>query len=347
MKKILSLGLGLVAATSMLATVSMGSAVSLTGSGSSFVYPLFSKVFSEYGKAGDTVNYQSVGSGAGQKALKDRVVDFAASDVPVTEADAASYPGKFLTVPAAMGAVVVSYNIPGVDANLKFDGKTLADIYLGKIKLWNDAALTKLNPDVKLPTLPITVAHRSDGSGTTGVFTDFLSKVSSEWKTKVGSATAVQWPAGIGAKGNDGVSGVVKSTPGAIGYIELTYALNNKIDFGTVKNRTGAFIKPTIAGVQAAAANVIIPANGVISLTNAAGAATYPISTFSYAIFYQDQSYGGRTAAQAAALKKLLTYTVTTGQGYSEPLFYAPLPSAAQSRARAIISSMNFGGKSF
>ncbi len=340
MKKTLILGAALV-------LTATASAASLTGSGSSFVYPLFTKVFSEYGKSGDTVNYQSVGSGAGQKALKDRVVDFAATDVPIPEADMASYPGKVLTIPAAMGAVVISYNIPGVDNNLKFNGKILADIFLGKTKLWNDAAIAKLNPEVKLPALPITVAHRSDGSGTTGVFTDYLSKLSSEWKTKVGSATAVQWPTGIGAKGTDGVSGVIKSTPGAIGYIELTYALNNKIDFGLVQNRTGAFVKPTIAGVQAAAANVVIPTSGIISLTNAAGAATYPISTFSYAIFYQDQSYGGRTAAQAAALKKLLTYTVTTGQGYSEPLFYAPLPSAAQSRARAIISSMNFGGKSF
>ena len=345
MKK--TLALGLVAATSALATVSVGTAASLTGSGSSFVYPLFSKVFSEYGKSGDTVNYQSVGSGAGQKALKDRVVDFAASDVPIPEADVAGYPGKVVTIPAAMGAVVISYNVPGVDANLKFSGAVLADIYLGKTKLWNDAALVKLNPDVKLPALPITVAHRSDGSGTTGVFTDFLGKVSSEWKTKVGSATAVQWPTGIGAKGTDGVSGVVKSTPGAIGYIELTYALNNKIDFGLVQNRSGAFVKPSIAGVQAAVANVVIPASWITSLTNAAGAATYPISTFSYALFYQEQKYGSRTADQAKALKKMLTYVVTTGQGYSEALYYAPLPASAQTRARALIASLTFDGKKF
>ena len=340
MKKTLILGAALVL------TATTASAVSLTGSGSSFVYPLFTKVFSEFGKSGDTVNYQSVGSGAGQKALKDRVVDFAASDVPVTAEDAATYPGKFVTIPAAMGAVVVSYNIPGVDSSLKFNGKVLADIFLGKTKLWNDPSIVKLNPDAKLPALPITVAHRSDGSGTTGVFTDFLSKVSPEWKTKVGSATAVQWPSGIGAKGNDGVSGVVKSTPGAIGYIELTYALNNKIDFGLVQNRTGAFVKPSIAGVQAAAANVVIPTSGVVSLTNAGGAATYPISTFSYALFYQEQKYGNRTLAQAQALKKMLTYTITTGQTFSENLFFAPLPAAAQSRARALISTLTFDGKS-
>ncbi len=342
MKKILILGAALV-----LTAASTASALTLTGSGSSFVYPLFTKVFSEYGKAGDTVNYQSVGSGAGQNQLKSRVVDFAATDVPITADDLPGYPGKVLTVPAAMGAVVVSYNIPGVDSNVKFSGKVLADIFLGKIRLWNDAAIAKLNAGVKLPALPITVAHRSDGSGTTGVFTDYLSKVSPDWKSKVGSATSVQWPTGIGAKGNDGVSGVVKSTPGSIGYIELTYALNNKIDFGLVQNRTGAFVKPSIAGAQAAAANVVIPTSGIISLTNAAGAATYPISTFSYAIFYQEQNYGGRSAAQAAALKKMLTYVVTTGQNYSEALYYAPLPSAAQSRARAIISTMTFGGKSF
>ncbi|GGR24645.1 phosphate ABC transporter substrate-binding protein PstS [Deinococcus ruber] len=339
MKKILILGAALVATAA--------SAASLTGSGSSFVYPLFTKVFSEYGKSGDSVNYQSVGSGAGQKALKDRVVDFAATDVPIPDADISGYPGKVLTIPAAMGAVVISYNIPGVDENLKFNGKILADIYLGKTKLWNDAALAKLNPGVKLPALPITVAHRSDGSGTTGVFTDYLSKVSSEWKTKVGSATAVQWPTGIGAKGTDGVSGVVKSTPGAIGYIELTYALNNKIDFGLVQNRTGAFVKPTIAGVQAAAANVVIPTSGITSLTNAGGATTYPISTFSYAIFYQEQKYGNRTLDQAKALKKMLTYVATSGQDFSEALYYAPLPAAAQSRARALIASMTFDGKKF
>ncbi|MGI8748082.1 MAG: phosphate ABC transporter substrate-binding protein PstS [Deinococcus sp.] len=290
MNKILILG-----ATLVTTAAGMASGLTITGAGSSFVYPLFTKIFSEYGKSGDTVNYQSVGSGAGQNQLKGRVVDFAASDVPVTAEDAASYPGKFLTVPAAMGAVVISYNLPGVDSSVKFNGSVLANIVLGKVKLWNDPSLVKLNPDAKLPALPITVAHRSDGSGTTGVFTDYLSKVSGEWKTKVGSATSVQWPTGVGAKGNDGVSGVVKSTPGAIGYIELTYALNNKIDFGSVQNRSGAFVKPSIAGVQAAAANVVIPASGVISLTNAAGAASYPIGTFSYALFYQDQSYSGRS----------------------------------------------------
>ena len=337
MNKILILGAALL--------TTAASAVSLTGSGSSFVYPLFTKVFSEYGKSGDSVNYQSVGSGAGQKALKDRVVDFAASDVPIPDADISGYPGKVLTIPAAMGAVVISYNIPGVDANLKFNGKVLADIYLGKVKLWNDPQMVKLNPEAKLPALPITVAHRSDGSGTTGVFTDYLSKVSSEWKTKVGSATAVQWPTGIGAKGTDGVSGVVKSTPGSIGYIELTYALNNKIDFGLVQNRTGAFVKPSIAGVQAAAANVVIPTSGITSLTNAGGATTYPISTFTYALFYQEQKYGSRSLDQAQALKKMLNYVVTTGQSFSEGLYYAPLPAAAQSRARSLIASLTFDGK--
>ena len=343
MKKILILGAALV-----VTAASSASAVSLIGAGSSFVFPFFSKVFSEYAKTGsDTVNYQSVGSGAGQTQLKGRVIDFGATDVPITAADLPSYPGKVLTVPAAMGAVVMSYNIPGVDSNLKFNGAAIAGIYLGKIKLWNDPALVKLNPGVKLPALPITVARRSDGSGTTGVFTDFLSKVSSEWKTKVGSATAVEWPVGVGARGNDGVAGVVKSTPGSVGYIELTYALTNKIDFGLVQNRSGAFIKPTIAGVQAAAANVVIPVSGVISLTNAAGAVTYPISTFAYGIFYQEQKYGNRTLAQAQALKKALTYAATTGQSFSEALSYAPLPAAAQSRARAIIASMTFDGKSF
>ncbi|MFC4456025.1 phosphate ABC transporter substrate-binding protein PstS [Deinococcus sonorensis] len=340
MKKLFSLGAALV--------ISAASAASLTGSGSSFVYPLFTKMFSEYAKAtNDTVNYQSVGSGAGQKQLKDRIVDFAGTDVPVPDADIASYPGKVLTIPDALGAVVISYNVPGVDTTLKFSGPVLANIYLGKTRLWNDPAIAKLNPGVKLPALPITVAHRSDGSGTTGVFTEYLSKVSSEWKSKVGSATSVEWPTGIGAKGTDGVSGVVKSTPGAIGYIELTYALNNKIDYGTVQNRAGNFVKATIAGVQAAAASVVMPTSGIVSITNATGANSYPISTYTYAIFYQDQKYGNRTQAQAAALKKMLNWVVTTGQTYNEGLYYAPLPASAQTRARAIISTMTYGGAKF
>ena len=326
----------------LLASASLVSAANLTGSGSSFVYPLFTKMFAEY-KA-DAVNYQSVGSGAGQKQLHDRVVDFAGTDVPIPAADIAGYPGKVLTIPDTLGAVVPVYNVPGVTAELKFNGKVLGDLFLGKIKLWNDPALVKLNPGVTLPPLPVTIVHRSDGSGTTGVFTDYLSKVSSEWKSKVGSATSVQWPVGVGGKGSDGVAGAVKSTPGSLGYVELTYALTNKISFGSIQNRAGQFVKASIAGVQAAAASVVMPTSGIVSITNATGAASYPISTYSYVIFYQDQKYGNRSAAQASALKAMLNWVVTKGQAYNEALYYAPLPTSAQTRARAIISTITYGG---
>lgn len=326
----------------LLAAASLGSAANLTGSGSSFVYPLFSKMFAEY-KA-DAVNYQSVGSGAGQKQLKDRVVDFAGTDVPIPDADISGYPGKVLTIPVTLGAVVPVYNVPGVSAELKFSGRVLADIYLGKVRMWNDPALVKLNAGVALPPLPITVVHRSDGSGTTGVWTEYLGKVNPEWKGKVGSATSVQWPLGVGAKGSDGVAGAVKSTPGSLGYVELTYALSNKINYGSVQNRAGQFVKASTAGVQAAAASVVMPTGGIVSITNATGAQSYPISTYSYVIFYQDQKYGSRTAAQASALKNLLTYIVTGGQAFGEALSYVPLPQSAQTRARAIISTMTFGG---
>jgi phosphate transport system substrate-binding protein len=237
------------------------------------------------------------------------------------------------------------YNIPGVDASLKFTGKVLADIYLGKIKLWNDPAIAKLNDDVRLPALPITVVRRSDGSGTTAVFTDFMSKVSSEWKTKVGSANSVNWPVGIGARGNEGVSGTVKNTPGSIGYTELSYALQNKIDYGSVQNRAGRFLKADVKSVTAAASSVTLPVDTRVSITNATGAGSYPIASYTYVIFYQDQKYGNRTEAQAKALKNLLNWMVTSGQQYNEPLNYSELPSNAQTRARTIIRSMTFGGK--
>lgn len=338
MKKILTLALMAVSTPAFAAT--------LTGAGASFPFPLYSKMFAEYAKGSDnTVNYQSVGSGAGQNQLLSQTVDFAGTDVPIPAENVSKYPGKVLTIPTALGAVVPSYNIPGVDATLKFTGKVLADIYLGKIKTWNDAAITKLNPDVRLPPLPITVVRRSDGSGTTGVFTDYLSKVSGEWKSKVGSATSVSWPVGIGARGNDGVAGAVKSTPGSIGYIELTYALQNKIDFGTVQNRAGKFVKASKAGVNAAAATTVLPASGYVSITNAPGESSYPISTFTYVIFYAEQKYGNRTEAQARALKDALNYVVTKGQQFNEALDYVELPSNAATRARSILSSMTFGGK--
>ena len=337
MKNLLTLGLALVATTA--------TAQSLTGAGASFPFPLYSKMFAEYKTAnGVDVNYQSVGSGAGQKAITERTVDFAASDNPMSDDSMKAAPAKLLHIPTAIGAVVPAYNLPGVTAPLKFTGAVLADIYLGKIKTWNDKAIAALNPGVTIPPLPITVARRSDGSGTTYVFSDYLSKVSTEWKSKVGVGNSLQWPVGTGAKGNDGVAGVVKSTPGAIGYVELVYAKQNKLPYGSVQNRAGKFIVADNGPAALAAKGVVIPADTRVSLTNSANADAYPIASFTYVIFYQDQKYGSRTQAQAQQLKKLLTWMVTSGQQYNEPLDYAKLPDNVSSKAKTIINSLTFGG---
>lgn len=328
------------------ALITMGTAAAqgtITGAGASFPYPLYSKMFSEYKAA--NVNYQSVGSGSGQKQILERTVDFAGSDNPMTDAQMQGAPGKLLHVPTAIGAVVPAYNLPGVSKPLNFDGPTLANIYLGKIKTWGDPAIAKLNPGVTIPPLPITVARRSDGSGTTYVFSDYLSKVSSEWKSKVGTGNSLQWPVGTGAKGNDGVAGVVKSTPGAIGYVELVYAKQNKLAFGAVKNRSGKFIVADNGPASAAALGVVIPSDTRVSLTNSANANAYPIASFTYVIFYQDQKYGSRTEAQAKALKNMLSWMISTGQQYNEGLDYAKLPANVAAKAKTVINSMNYGGK--
>jgi phosphate transport system substrate-binding protein len=342
MKKILSLGLGLVAATTAFA-----SAATITGAGASFPYPLYSKMFAEYKKASGTdVNYQSVGSGAGQQQIIARTVDFGASDNPMSDEAMKPAPGKLLHVPMAIGAVVPAFNLPG-NPKLTFTGKLLADIYLGKVKTWGDPAIKALNPGVTLPGLPITVARRSDGSGTTAVFTDYLSKVSTDWKTKVGAANSVQWPVGVGGKGNDGVAGIVKSTPGSIGYVELVYAKQNSLTFGAVQNRAGKAIVADNGPAAAAALGVVIPSDTRVSLTNSANADAYPIASFTYVIFYQDQKYGSRTQEQAKDLKALLTWMTTSGQQFNEPLDYAKLPTNVAAKAKSIIGSMNYGGAKF
>ena len=340
MKKTFLMGLAL----AMTATAS--AQTSLTGAGASFPYPLYSKMFAEYKKsAGVDVNYQSVGSGAGQKQIKERTVDFAGSDNFMTDEMMKDAPAKLLQIPTAIGAVVPSYNLPGVSNPIKFTGKVLADIYLGKIKTWNDKAITALNPGVSIPPLPITVARRSDGSGTSYVFTDYLSKISSEFKNKVGASNNPTFPVGTGAKGNDGVAGVVKSTPGAIGYVELVYAKQNKLPYGAVQNRAGQFIVADNGPASLAAQGVVIPKDTRVSITNSAKPGSYPISSFTYVIFYQDQKYGNRTEAQAKALKTMLNWMITTGQQYNEPLDYAKLPSDVATKAKAVLNSMTYGGK--
>ncbi|MDO4262679.1 MAG: phosphate ABC transporter substrate-binding protein PstS [Deinococcus sp.] len=320
----------------------------LTGAGASFPYPLYSKMFDEYAKeTGVSVNYQSVGSGTGQKQIIAQTVDFGASDNAMDDEKLASAPGEIAHIPMALGAVTATYNVPGLDPSteLKMTGPVLADIYLGKIKTWNDPALTAINEGVELPALPITVARRSDSSGTTAVFTDYLSKVSPEFKEKVGSANSVNWTVGSAAKGNDGVAGLVQNTPGTIGYIEEAYATQNNLPMMAIENAAGEFVKPNLEGVIAAAAASELPEDMRGSVTNAEGTGVYPMASYTYLLAYPEQNYAGRDKAQAERLQHLLQWMLTTGQGYHEDLSYAKLPDNVRDRALEIVNSMTFDGQ--
>jgi phosphate transport system substrate-binding protein len=317
----------------------------LLGAGSTFVYPLFSKQFSEYNKlTGLKINYQSIGSGGGILQLTNKTVDFGDSDAPLTEEQAQKMGVPVLHIPMCSGAVVISYNLADVKDTLKLNPEVLADIFLGKITQWNDAKIAAINKGVKLPSTPIVIAHRSDGSGTTNIFTDYLSKISADWKTKVGKGTAVNWPLGIGGKGNEGVAGLIKQTPGGIGYIELAYAVQNKMAFAKIQNKSGNFITPDIASTSAAG-NVQLPADSKIFLGNTDAASGYPISGFTWALLYKDQNYGNRAEGRAQNLAKLLWWNIHDGQQYCEALHYAPLSPAAVTVAETILKSATFGGK--
>lgn len=321
------------------------SAQTITGAGASFPNPLYSKMFAEYkNQKGVSVNYQSVGSGSGQTQILQRTVDFAGSDNPMPADKEKTAPGALLHIPTAVGAVVPAYNIPGVTGGLKLTGDTLAGIYLGSIKKWNDPKIVALNPGLKLPGLPITPVRRSDSSGTTYVFTDYLSAVSPTFKSKVGRGNSVKWPVGSASKGNDGVAGAVKSTPGAIGYVELAYAKQNKLNFAQLKNKAGNWITADNGPAAAAVSGVVIPANTRVSLVNSGNAQAWPISSFTYVIFYKEQKYGNRTQAQAKALKDLLWWMTHDGQKYNEPLDYAKLPASVLPKVEKVIKSMTYGG---
>jgi len=301
----------------------------INGAGATFPYPIYSKWFDEYAKVDSSVrfNFQSIGSGGGQKQILAQTVDFGASDGPMSDDNLSKAPGKILHIPTVAGAVVLPYNLPG-NPSLKLDGNTVAGIYLGQIKKWNDPKITALNPGAKLPDQDIVVVHRSDGSGTTYIFTDYLSKVSGEWKQKAGNNTSVNWPAGIGGKGNEGVSGQVKQTPGAIGYVELIYALQNKMSYADVKNAAGQFIKPTIESVTAALATASIPDDFRFSMTNAPGNDAYPIAGATWLLVYQQQ----KDPAKGKKLVEFLKWAVTKGEGMAKDLNYAPLPNEVQQR---------------
>jgi phosphate transport system substrate-binding protein len=312
--------------------------VLLNAAGATFPYPIYSKWFDVYHTAHPNIqiNYQSIGSGGGIRQLQAGTVDFGASDGPMSDEQLAQSKFKILHFPTVLGADVPSYNIPGVTGELNFTQKALADIFLGKITKWNDPELTKANPGVNLPNADIVVVHRSDGSGTTYIWTDFLSKVSEEWKNKVGKGTSVNWPVGLGGKGNEGVSGLVKQTPDAIGYIELVYAVQNNISFGKVQNAAGKFVKADLAGVTAAAAGAAkdMPADFRVSITNAPGATSYPISSFTWLLIPEHFS----DAAKRDAVKDFLKWMLVDGQKYNEGLTYAQLPKAVVAKEMKAIS---------
>ncbi|MFP5277806.1 MAG: phosphate ABC transporter substrate-binding protein PstS [Acidobacteriota bacterium] len=318
----------LVAVALFVFALSSSQAQKLTGAGSTFDYPIFSKWFSEYSAAhpGVQINYQSIGSGGGIQQFCSGLVDFGASDMPLSDAMIAKCKVKLVHIPIVLGAVAPMFNVPGVQ-NLRFSGATLANIYLGKITNWNDAQIAKDNPGVKLPNQKITVVHRSDGSGTSFIWTDFLSKVSPEWKNGPGSGTSINWPVGVGGKGSEGVSGLVRQLPGAIGYVELIYALQNHITIGAVQNAAGNWVMASIASTTAAAASSKnMPADLRVSITNAPGAQAYPISSFSWVIApVQDPN-----SANGKVLRDLLSWMIKSGQNESSALDYAPLPENVQ-----------------
>ena len=300
----------------------------INGAGATFPYPIYSKWFDEYQKThpGVRINYQSIGSGGGIKQLSAKTVFFGATDGPMTDNQLKAAPGPILHFPTVLGGVVPIYNIPEITQPLKFTGATIADIYLGKIKKWNDPALVKENPGVKLPATDIAVVHRSDGSGTTYIFVDYLSKVSPDFRKKVGVATSVQWPVGVGAKGNEGVSGLVKQTPGSMGYVELIYASKNNIAYGSVQNKAGQFVTASLESVTAAAAGAAtsMPDDFRVSITNADGKDAYPISSFTWMLFFQNPD----DKESARTMVDFMKWALTDGQKFTAALGYAPLPES-------------------
>jgi phosphate transport system substrate-binding protein len=343
MKVMKSLKLAVVALAASVTTLSASAQDNtLLGAGSTFVYPLFSKMFSQY--TASKVNYQSIGSGGGILQLTNKTVDFGDSDAPLNADQTAKMSAPVLHIPMTSGAVVVTYNIPGVSAALNLTGKDLADIYLGKISTWNAAEIKATNKGVNLPDLPIVVIHRSDGSGTSFIFTDYLTKVNPDWAKRVGKASAVNWPAGLGGKGSEGVAGLVKQTPGAIGYVELAYAKQNHMPISNIQNKSGKFIEPTIEATTLAS-NVVIPADSKVSITDTDNPKGYPIASFTWALIYKEQNYGGRSKARATELVKLLWWNIHQGQADCAPLNYAPLSKAAVKTAEQILKSATYDGK--
>ena len=329
-----------IAAVATLAVASVAGAQNINAAGATFPNPIYNRWFTEYAQAHPSVhiNYQPIGSGGGIRQVSEGTVDFGASDMPVPDDMIQSAKVKFMHIPTVLGAVVPVYNIPGVSNKLNFSGDVIAAIYLGEIKNWNDARIVKENPGVNLPAKTILPVYRSDGSGTTFIFTDFLSKVSPEWSSKVGKNTSVKWPVGIGQKGNEGVAGMVRQVPYSFGYVELIYALQNKMEYGAVKNAAGKYLLATPAGVTAAAAAAAktMPADYRVSITNAPGAESYPISSFTYLLIPRQFA----DPAKGAAVKGFLEWMLDHGESEAMSMYYAPLPTQVQTMVRHTISTI-------
>jgi phosphate transport system substrate-binding protein len=322
----------------LVSTMVFAGDTALNGAGATFPYPIYSKWFNEYNKLHPDVqiNYQSIGSGGGIQQLKSGTVDFGASDMPLDDAKVKEMPQPIVQLPTVLGAVVPAYNISGVTGELKFTPQALAGIFLGKITKWNDNALTSANPGVKLPDKPILVVHRSDGSGTTFVWTDYLSKVSPEWKSQVGSNTSVKWPVGLGGKGNEGVAGLIRQTDGALGYVELIYAMQNQISFGSVQNASGKFIKASLQSTTAAAAATKDSSDFRVSITNAPGKDAYPIASFTYLLIPTQW----KDANKHKIMVDFLNWMLDHGQGMAEQLYYSPLPKAVAAKEKMAIKQV-------
>ncbi len=315
----------------------------ILGAGASFPYPLYSKMFHEYAeKTGKKVNYQAIGSGGGQRQVINKTVDFGASDKFMKDSKLKKLDAILLHVPTCLGAVVVTYNIPG-SPRINLTQEALAEIFLGKIKKWNDPKLIRSNPGIALPDMSILVVHRSDSSGTSFIFTDFLTKVNKEWADKVGCGKSVNWPIGLGGKKNAGVAAYVKQVPGSIGYVELAYTLSNNLSQARVENKSGNFIKPTVL-FTALAGDVEIPADTRVTLTNTNALNGYPIAGFTWLLLYKEQNYAGRTKQQAQELVDLMWWMIHEGQELAEPLHYVPLSERARSKAIAILRSITYNG---
>ena len=329
--------------TVVLPVVNIQVTTQMSGAGSTFGLPLYTKMFDVYNSStGTRVNYQGIGSGGGIKALTDKTVDFGASDAFLTVAETASMGAPVLHIPTCVGAIVLTYNLDG-NPTLRFDATTVSDIYMGTITNWNDSRIAALNPGIKLPDQAITTVHRSDGSGTTSIFTNYLSVAVPAWKSKVGAGKSVSWPIGIGGSGSDGVAGLVSQHKGAVGYVELVYAIGAKLPFATMRNSSGNFIVASLSS-SGRAAQIQLPDDLKVLLMNSSDAQAYPIAAFTWLLVYHDQKYAGRTLGQAIALKRLVNWVLTTGQSVNEGLGYGKLPVTAVTKAQTLVNSMTYGG---